>query len=97
MPLPKAGLDYLKQQVYTITNMTKLKDLLAEWWYIQGLNLAGDFCFVTPGSVLKHNRGRPDYQMQSDSTISKKIYGKGCQLILCLLGEWNMYTMEQDY
>ena len=82
-PLPKAGLNS-RRQVYTIASMIKLEDLLGERWYIRGLNLTGDFCFVTPGSVkfyLKYNKGRIDYQMQDDGTMLKKIYGKGCQLI----------------
>lgn len=81
--LPKTRLNP-RRQVYTIINVTKLEDLLGERWYIRGLNLAGDFCFITPSSVkfyLRHNKGRADYQIQSDGTMLKKIYGKGCQLI----------------
>ena len=55
--------------------MTKLEDLLGERWYIRGLNLTDDFCFVTPGSVkFYHNKGRTYYQMQDDGTMLKKIY-----------------------
>ena len=75
--LPKARL----RKIYTVA---KFDDILGDRWYIRGLNLEGDFCFIIPGSVkfyLKHYKGKVDFQMQSDGTVLKKTYGKGCKLI----------------
>ena len=49
-------------------------------WYIRGINTAGDFCYVTPGTVkfyLKHCKGKIDYQMQADGTLTKSLYDQG--------------------
>jgi len=78
--LPKAGL----RKIYTVVNMAKFDDILGDCWYIRGLNLEEDFCFIIPGSVkfyLKHYKGKVDFQIQSDGTVLKKTYGKGCKLI----------------
>lgn len=50
-----------KGQVYTLPTLTKLDDILGHRWYIRGINSAGDFCFVTPGTVkfyLKPCKGK---------------------------------------
>ena len=39
-----------QRQVYTIPILSKLDDTLGNRWYIRGINTAGDFCYVTPGT-----------------------------------------------
>ena len=45
-----------KKQVYTLPTLSKLDDILGSRWYIRGINEAGDFCFVPPGTVNFHLR-----------------------------------------
>jgi len=40
-----------KTVMYGLSSLSKLDDLLGDRWYIRGLNRAGDFCYVEPGSV----------------------------------------------
>ena len=40
----------VKLKKYTLSSLTKL-DVLGRRWYIRGLNIAGDFCYVKPGTV----------------------------------------------
>jgi len=71
------------RKTYTIPHLNSFDDLFGERWYIRGLNLAGDFCYVTPGSVefsLKQRKGKADYQLQADGTLLKKYYGECYQL-----------------
>ena len=71
-------------QVYTVPTLSKLDDILGHRWYIRGINTAGDFCFVTPGTVifhLKHNKGKVEYQMQADGHLTTNLFGEGYQLI----------------
>lgn len=84
--VPKAG--SAKRQVYTMPHMTQFVDLLGDRWYVRGLNPAGDFCFVTPGTVkfyLRQKRGSIEYQLQSDGTMVKQYFGKGCQLVFIFI------------
>jgi len=39
------------REIYSITSLTKLDDLLGERWYIRGINLAGNFFYVKPDTV----------------------------------------------
>ena len=39
-----------QRQVYTIPILSKLDDTLGNRWYVRGINTAGDFCCVTPGT-----------------------------------------------
>ena len=73
-----------RSQVYTVPTLSKLDDVLGHRWYIRGINTAGDFCFVTPGTVrfhLKHNKGKVEYQMQADGCLTKNLFGEGYKLI----------------
>ena len=98
--VPKAGSSKTssKRSVYSIQHMTQFEDLLGNRWYIRGLNAAGDFCFVTPGTVrfyLREKKGRIDYQLKSDGTLFQEYFGKGVQLVLSFirgdgtLAQWN--------
>lgn len=73
-----------RRQMYTVPTLTKLDDILGCRWYIRGINAAGDFCFVTPGTVkfyLKQCKGKIDFQMQADGTLSQYLYDEGYHLI----------------
>ena len=87
-----------KRDVYRLSTLTKLDDLLGERWYIRGINTNGDFCYIQPGSVkyyLKSCKKKLEYQMQADGTINKYLFGGQCQLIfqfICndgILTQWN--------
>lgn len=48
-----------QQTVYTLSTLT-----LGQRWYIRGINVAGDFCYVKPGTVhyqLKFVNSQPDF------------------------------------
>ena len=80
--LPKTG--RATSQVYMVPTLSTLDDILGHRWYIRGINPAGDFCFVTPGTVrfhLKHTKGKIEYQMQPDGHLRKHLFGEGYQLI----------------
>ena len=50
-------------QVYTVPTLSTLDDTLGHRWYIRGINTAGGFYFITPGTVrfhLKHNKGKTE-------------------------------------
>ena len=71
-------------QTYSIDKFAKLEDLLGRRWYIRGLNLAGDFCYVKPGTVifyLMKQKVHADYQLEEDGTIKKYLFGGGYQLV----------------
>lgn len=72
------------RQTYSIDKFSKLEEILGRRWYIRGLNLAGDFCYVKPGSVifyLMKRKVRVDYQLEEDGTIKKYPFGGGYQLV----------------
>lgn len=80
----------VKQKKYTLSSLTKLDDILCRRWYIRGLNTAGDFCYVKPGTVtyyLKYSKGRVDYQLKSDGTLDSARFGQGYQLIFKFVRE----------
>ena len=77
--------------------------ILGQRWYIWGLNSSGDFCYVKPNTVefyLKHMSGKTEYQLLSDGTLSKNIFGAGCCLVFSFvrddgtLHQWNT-VLEQ--
>ena len=84
------------REVYQLFSLTKLDDILGERWYICGLNITGDFCYVKPRTVKYYlKRGRQDYQMQNDGLIIKHTFGGSCQLCFHFVrgdgttAEWN--------
>ena len=87
-----------QQTVYTLSPLTKLDDILGERWYIRGINAAGDFCYVKPGTVryqLRFVKGRPDFQVLEDGTLQEYTYGQRYQLtfkfirIDSILSQWH--------
>ena len=73
-----------KHKVYSINVFSKMDDLLGKNWYIHGLNLAGDFCFVQPGTVkfyLVKQKIKVDYQLQEDGTLTEYHFGGGHRLV----------------
>jgi len=69
--------------MYGLSSLSKLDDLLGDRWYIRGLNRAGDFCYVEPGSVkfyLKTPQQKADYQMQEDGSMKIQYFGFKNQL-----------------
>ena len=41
----------VKIEKYTLSSLTKLEDILGHRWYIRGLNVAGDFCYVKVAGI----------------------------------------------
>ena len=67
-----------QQTVYTLSALTTLDDILGQRWYIRGINQAGNFCYVKPGTVryqLKFIKGRPDFQILEGGTLQEHTYG----------------------
>ena len=80
----------VKLKKYTLSSLTKLDDVLGRRWYIRGLNAAGDFCYVKPGTVnfyLKHSRGKVDYQLKTDGTFQSLYFGGGVRLVFKFIRE----------
>jgi len=72
------------REVYSLPSLTKLDDLLGDRWYIRGINSAGDFCYVEPGTVrfyLKKVKPRPDFQMRDDGTLVQYGFGATSHLV----------------
>ena len=81
---PKQG----NQKCYTLSAFSKLTDLLGPRWYIRGINVAGDFCYVQPGTVkfhLRRCRGKCDYQLLDTGRLEKCYFGKTDQLVFHFL------------
>ena len=79
-----------RQTKYTLSSLTKLDDILGRRWYIRGLNTAGDFCYVKPGTVnyyLKYSKGRTEYQLKSDGTLASGMFGHGYRLLFKFIRE----------
>ena len=77
---PKQG----NQKCYTLSAFSKLTYLLGPRWYIRGINVAGDFCYVQPCTVkfhLKSCRGKCDYQLLDTGRLEKCYFGKTDQLV----------------
>ena len=73
-----------KQEIYGLSSLSKLDDLLGERWYMRGLNSAGDFCYIEPSTVkfyLKHQRQKIDFQLQDDGTMKTQYFGIRHQLV----------------
>ena len=52
--------------------------------YIRGLNSAGDFCYIEPGTVkfyLKYQLQKVDFQLQDDGTMKTQYIGIRRQLV----------------
>ena len=86
VPVKKHGC----KEIYTVISLSKLDDILGERWYIRGINVAGDFSFVKPGSVryfLKCCQGQKDYQIQSDGSLKMFNFGTRYQLTFSFIRE----------
>ena len=73
-----------KKDVYSLDSLSKLDDLLGERWYIRGINVAGDFCYIEPGTVsfyLKQSKPKPDFQLKNNGTLVKRYFGMQNQLV----------------
>jgi len=83
-----------KKIYYTIPHLPDFNHIFGERWYIRGINAAGDFHFVIPGTVqfyLKQNKRKVDYQLQKDGQLLKKYFGTGFQLVFTFVrGDGNM-------
>ena len=80
----------VKIKKYTLSSLTKLEDILGHRWYIRGLNVAGDFCYVKPGTVsyyLKYTKGGVEYQLKQDGTLDATHFGQRHQLIFKFVRE----------
>ena len=80
VPVKKHGY----KEIYTVISLSKLDDILGERWYIRGINVAGDFSFVKPGSVRYFFEMLQDYQIQSDGSLMMFNFGTRYQLTLVL-------------
>ena len=72
------------RKVYQMPDLTKLDDLLGKRWYIKGINAAGDFYYIQPGSVkyyLKQCKRKTEFQMQPDDSLRECVYGGSYQLV----------------
>jgi len=73
-----------KTIVYGLSSLSKLSDILGDRWFVRGLNKAGDFCYVEPGTVkfyLKIRKKKLDYQLQEDGTMQMEYFGENQLLI----------------
>ena len=73
-----------KKEVCSLDSLLKLNDLLGDRWYIRGINVAGDFCYIEPGTVrfyLKQLKPKPDFQLKDDGTLVKHYFGIQNQLV----------------
>ena len=93
----------MKRKVYTISKLSNLSDILGQRWFIRGLNLSGDFCYVKPGTVeyyLQHTDGKVEYQLSSDGTLSRRFFGAGHSLVFSFVREdgtlpqWNSVLQQ---
>lgn len=87
-----------KWELYGLSSLSKLDDLLGERWYLRGLNSAGDFCYVEPGTVkyyMKSQNKKTDFQLQDDGTMKTQYFGIRHQLVFQFvrsdgtLPQWN--------
>ena len=72
------------REIYSLTSLTKLDDLLGDRWYIRGINSVEDFCYVEPGTVrfhLKFLKLKPNFQLKEDGTLTKRYSGVRNQLV----------------
>jgi len=73
-----------KHKFYRVPNLMKLNDLLGERWFVRGLNISGDFCYIVRDTIklcMKRAIGKPDYQWLNDRTMVKKFFGAQLQLV----------------
>ena len=87
------------REVYTIPHLQHFNEVFGERWYIRGLNRAGDFCYVIPGTVsfyLRQTKRGVDYQLQKDGTLQKTYFGKGFQLVFSFVrGDGNVLQWNE--
>jgi len=83
---------------YAIPHLMNYNDIFGERWYIRGINAAGDFCYVIPGTAkfyLIQNRRKIDYQLQKDGKLQKKYIEMGFELVFSFVrGDGNMLQWE---
>ena len=73
-----------KREAYGLSSLSKLDDLLGERWYMRGLNSAGDFCYIEPGTVkfyLKCRHQKIDFQLQDDGSMKTQYFGNRHHLV----------------
>ena len=87
-----------KREAYGLSSLSKLDDLLGERWYMRGLNSAGDFCYIEPGTVkfyLKCQHQKFDFQLQNDGSMKTQYFGNRHHLVFQFvrsdgtLAQWN--------
>ena len=87
-----------KREVYGLSSLSKLDDLLGERWYVRGINSVEDFCYIEPGTVkfyLKCQRQKLDFQLQDDGTMKTQYFGSKYKLVFKFvrsngtLTQWN--------
>ena len=72
------------RDMYQLSSLSKLDDILGERWYVCRLNANGDFCYVQPKAVkyyFKNAKQKVDYQMQADGLLRKYVFGGNSQLV----------------
>ena len=87
-----------KSKLYAIPHLSHFNDIFGERWYIRGINVAGDFCYVIPGTAkfyLNQNRRKVDYQLQKDGKLEKTYVETGFELVFSFVrGDGNMLQWE---
>lgn len=87
-----------KREAYGLSSLSKLDDLLGERWYMRGLNSAGDFCYIEPGTIkfyLKCQHQKIDFQLQDDGSMKTQYFGNRHHLVFQFvrsdgtLAQWN--------
>jgi len=79
-----------KRKIYRVPNLMKLNDLLGERWFIRGLNISGDFCYIVRDTIklyMKKATGKPDYQWLDNGTMVKNFLEHNINLYFLLLRE----------
>lgn len=94
---------YSKRQVYTLSKLSSLNDILGQRWYIRGLNMSDEFCYIKPSTVefyLLHTYSKVEYQLSNDGTLSKSFFGAGYNLVINFVREdgtlpqWNSVLQQ---
>ena len=66
------------------SKLTNLDKLLGRRWYIRGVNATGDFSYVKPETLrfyLRKLRSKPDYQWESNGTLTKNYFGTSLHIV----------------
>ena len=89
-----------RKSTLAISKLSNLSDILGQRWFIRGLNLSGDFCYVKPGTVefyLQHTDGKVEYQLSSDETLSRSFFWSLVLSFVCedgTLPQWNSVLQQ---